>query len=97
MLLQKPPRNFPDLCTYSSQSNDTQLAMLNYLISCVRQNGLFNIKTIEGASAYINSKIKSLNIFHSSLNLVVETPTGNTFNLPLELIVSIEPVSEKSN
>ena len=86
------PRKFPDLCTYSSQSNNTQLAIINYLISCVRDNSQFYINTVNDVESYKFAKIINLNINQSSVDLIIQSLSNELIELPIDLLVSIEPM-----
>lgn len=89
----KPP--MPALHTYRNQCSNMQLAMNQFLISYVREDGYFNVTVIGGAKVFNLVKLKSINFGYSTVDVLFETITGESIDLPIDLLESIEFAGQK--
>lgn len=94
MLIKRPPRPFPDLCTYDRQSNEIQIAMMHYLVTCVRSDSEVHVNAIAGAESYRFVKVTNVSFRHTSVDITIKKEAGNSIHLPIDLLVSIEPVGQ---
>lgn len=90
MLIKRPSRQFPDLCTYERQSKEMQIAMMHHIVSCVRSGDEFNITAISGAQSFKFVKLKSVCFRHNSVDISIKRNTGEVINIPIDLLVSID-------
>lgn len=93
--MNTPKRPIPPLHTYRNQSSNMQLAMNQFLISHVREDGYFNVIVIGGAKVFNLVKLKSINFGYATVDVVFETITGESIDLPIDLLESIEFAGQK--
>lgn len=72
-----------------------QLAINQFLISYVREGGYFNITMVGGAKIYNLVKLTSINFGYATVDVVFETITGESIDLPIDLLESIEFAGQK--
>lgn len=93
MSTPKPP--IPPLHTYRNQSSTMQLAINQFLISYVREDGYFNITMVGGTRVYSLVKLTSINFGYATVDVVFKTITGELIDLPIDLLESIEFSGQK--
>jgi len=89
----KPP--MPALHTYRNQGSNMQMAMNQFLISYVREDGYFNITMVGSAKVYSLVKLTSINFGYATVDVVFKTITGELIDLPIDLLESIEFSGQK--
>lgn len=93
--MNTPKHPLPPLHTYRNQSSNMQLAMNQFLISHVREDGYFNVTVIGGAKVFNLVRLKSINFRYSTVDVVFKTITGELIDLPIDLLESIEFAGQK--
>ncbi len=84
--------NLPELCKYRELSSGEQMAVHQMLISYVRENYLYNIVLPNNAKPFNLIKLVSINFENESSAIWInfKTITGESFALPIDLILRIE-------
>lgn len=90
-----PKLPIPPLHTYRNQGSTMQLAINQFLISYVREDGYFNIVMVDKAKVYNLVKLESVNFGYATVDVVFKTITGELIDLPIDLIESIEFSGQK--
>lgn len=95
IIMSTPKLPIPPLHTYRNQGSTMQLAINQFLISYVREDGYFNVTVIGGAKVFNLVKLKSINFGYSTVDVLFETITGESIDLPIDLLESIEFAGQK--
>lgn len=93
--MNTPKLPIPPLHTYRNHGSTMQLAINQFLISHVREDGYFNITMIGGAKVYNLVKLTSINFGYATVDVVFKTITGELIDLPIDLLESIEFAGQK--
>lgn len=93
--MNTPKLPIPPLHTYRNQGSTIQLAINQFLISHIREDGYFNITVIGGAKVYNLVKLTSINFGYATVDVVFKTITGELIELPIDLLESIEFAGQK--
>lgn len=93
--MSTPKLPIPPLHTYRNQGSTMQMAINQFLISYVREDGYFNITMIDATRTYNLVKLKSVNFGYATVDVVFKTITGEIIDLPIDLLESIEFAGQK--
>jgi hypothetical protein len=93
--MSTPKLPIPPLHTYRNQGSTMQMAINQFLISYVREDGYFNITMIGTTRTYNLVKLKNVNFGYATVDVVFKTITGEIIDLPIDLLESIEFAGQK--